>query len=280
MKIPRGHFYNPFLDSYLGVLIENPNGKENDIGFILEDVDLFHQPVPNPMIAGIFCLIMSVSLFTGIYLHHKVWAMLKKDYGMLCNVTKIFVIAQMVLCSLSILLVATTNIVHTFPDEVTQYVCPPVWFLIYLSINTFGFHSFITALMRYCFIVHTEKVDSWGKDKVKNLFEFISVFIPLFLTTLKALDGSDLDTLSFVNKCYNEHHEVFLLKRATINVVKTNICDVPGYEDMEGHTKYMALGKKSLCFFLKNITGFIMLIMGSNISEAFIYYKLFTHIQR
>ena len=281
MQIPRDHFYNPFLESYLGVMTENAHGAENQTGLILDDVNLYHQPVPDPMTASIFCIILSISLFTGIYLHCKVWAMLRKDYGVLNNVTKIFVIANIGVWSLSIVLVSTTNAFHTFPDEITQYVCTPLWFLLYFCIHTLGFHSFITALMRYCFIVHTEKINSWGKDKVKKVFELLSVFIPLFLTTIKAFDGLDYDALSSVNKCYNEHHEVFLLKGATFTQQSsTSICDVPGYEDMEGHVKYMALGKKSLCLCFKVGFWVVALVMGSNLSEGFIYYKLFTHMQR
>ena len=280
MKTSTSHFYNPFLNSYLGAFVEDGEKQGSKTGLIIEQIDLYHQPVPDPIIAGIFSCLFFFMYLLAVYLHSKVWSMLKKEGGILKNVTRMFIIAQLTLFTVSMGLVSMTNVFHTFPDMMTDYFCPFLWYVLYLTINIFGFHSFNTALMRYCFIVHTDKVNSMGKEKVKKVFECMSVLIPLLLTTLKALEGSDLDAMSFVNKCYNEHHEVFLRKKATVNVVSTSICDITNYDILRGYDRYIALGKKYLCLVIRNVTRAIMLVMGSNLSEGFIYYRLFTHMQK
>ena len=280
MKTSTSHLYNPFLNSYLGSFVEDGENQGNKTRLILEQINLYHQPVPDPMIAGIFCGIFFLMYLLAVYLHLKVWAMLKKDGGILKNITRIFIVAQMTLCTVTIGLVSMTNVFHTFPGVITDYFCPSLWYILYLTINIFGFHSFNTALMRYCFIVHTDKVNSMGKEKVKRFFECMSVLIPLLLTTLTALEGLDLDAMSFVNKCYNEHHEAFLRKKANFNVVQTSICDITNYDSLKGYDRYLAIGKRSFCLVVRNVTHLIMLIMGSNLSEGFIYYRLFTYMQK
>ena len=276
MPLTSNNYYNPFTEPFLGSFVHSSSFLTNDSRMILEDIDLYHQPVPGPIVAGLFSAGMVLILIVGLYLHLEILFMLKKEDSILKSITKTFVYAQMMLWSICILLINLTNFVHTLPSMVTNFVCPLIRFLMYLCVNLVTFHSFVSATMRYFFIVHTEKVNSYGKEKVKTIFHVLSILIPLTITIWKAMDGVELDAMSFINKCYGTHHKVFLIETSTLNVFKRNFCEMENYEELEGYDLLIALGKQIFCM----ASMATMLIMGSNISEGFIYYKLFSHMNR
>ena len=50
----------------------------------------------------------------------------------------------------------------------------------------FQFTSFIISLMRYVFIVHQQKVMTFGKNKAKRIFYQLSIWIPILMSVLHA----------------------------------------------------------------------------------------------
>ena len=270
------HFYNPFNSGILGIFSPNSSFAANDSYNILEDIDLYYQPLPPPFASGIHAVLSVITLILGSYLHIRVLFCLKKDDSILKGITQVFVVTNLTLHILAITTSCTTNIVHTFPNIAVDYICPIIWFLIYLCADLITFYSFISALMRYFFIVHTEKVNSYGKDKVKTAFLVLSILIPLILTIWKASDYGHLDALSYINRCYGRHHDTFLVETSRINVLKKTFCQVPNYAKLEGYDKLIAIGKHILCV----ASTIIMVIMGSNITEGFIYFKLFSYMNK
>ena len=276
MPLTRNNYYNPFTDSFLGAFAQSSSILPNDTSLNLENIDLYYQPVPRPDVAAVFSAIMVIILIFGLYLHLEILFMLKKEDSILNNITKTFVCAQMILWPVIIIIINLTNFVHTLPPMMTNFVCPLIWFLVYFCVNLVSFHSFVSATLRYFYIVHTNKVNSFGKEKVKKIFHAISMMIPLMITIWKAMDGVELDAMSFINKCYGKHHRVFLIETSTLNVFKRNFCEIENYAELEGYDIPIALGKQIFC--VASMTT--MLIMGSNLSEGFIYYKLFSHMNR
>ena len=248
----------------------------NATNIILEDVDLYYQPVPNPFVAGTFSVIMVLILIMGYYLNIELYLMLKNEDTILKNVSKAYVFAQMIFMPTAIISICLTNFVHNLPPAISKFICPVAWFLFYFCYNMISFHSFVSATMRYLFIVHTDKVNSYGKQRVKNVFLIASILIPLLITVWKAMDGSELDPMSFFNKCYGKHHKLFLVEISTAKVFKKNFCEVTSFVELEGLEKVTALAKQVFC--IASMTT--ILIMGSNISEFFIYYKLFCYMDR
>ena len=275
MPLTRYNYYHPFTEEFLGAFSSNSSIKEND-WVILEDIDLFHQPIPSPVTAGLFAVVTVIILILGSHLHLEVLLRLRKDESILRSITKTFVYANSTCWPVVIILINVTNFIHTLPPIITNYICPVVRLTLYLTCNMFSFHSCLSATMRYYFIVHTEKVNSFGKEKVKNIFLVLSILIPLVVTIWKAIDGSQVDAMSFINKCYGRQHKVFLIETSTVNVFKKSFCEIEDYEKLDGFNKMMALGKQIVCA-ASTIT---MLVMGSNLTEGFIYYKLFAHMNK
>ena len=276
MPLNSNHFYNPFTESFLGASMKDPALPSNATNIILEDVDLYYQPVPNPFIAGTFSVIMVLILIIGWYLHLELYLMVKNEDTILKNVSKAYVFAQMIFMPTAIISICFTNFVHSLPPATSKVICPLAWFLFYFGWNLIGFHSFVSATMRYFFIVHTNKVKLYGKQNVKNAFFIASILIPMLITIWKAMDGSELDFMSFFNKCYGKHHKLFLVEISTAKVFKKNFCHVTNFIELEGFEKVTALGKQVFCI----ASTTTILIMGSNISEFFIYYKLFRYMDR
>ena len=276
MLLTKANLYHPFKDSSLRICLKETLESDDLNGFVLEDIYLYHQPVLDPVIASICSLIMTILLFLGEYLHHKILIMLKKENSILNHITMVFVYAQMILWPLVIFLITTTNIVHPLNKLIGQWFCTLLRFFVYLLLNIVISHSLIAALMRYVFIVHTSTVEVYGKEKFKKLFLLLSISIPLFITILKVNDGAELDGLSFINKCNGKHHEVFLTETSTLNVFKKNFREFGGYYQHDVYGQLFA--------FLKNLSSIAsmsaMLIVGSNLTEGIIYYRLFCHMNK
>ena len=274
----RNNLYHPFTSSFLGFFLDrDQTSKDVGTGAVFEDIDLYFQPVPDPVTASIFLVIMIPLVAFGAYITIKVLKRLNKEDSLLRNVTRNFMISQLISWPLAVFLLNTTNFIHSFPHELTQWICPIIWFMMYFSLNLGTVHSFICAIARYFFIVHNERVKSWGKEKAKKLFEVLSIVIPLLITLWKAMDGSELDIFSYLNKCYGIHHRTFLVETSTLNVLKKNFCEIPDYHVMKDYPEVIAAFLKNVICLASTTT---IIVMGSNVSEGIIYFLLFSHIGR
>ena len=276
MLLTRYNLYHPYTGSFLGANAENSSTSSTDTNIFIDDIHLYHQPVPSPMVASLFLVVNVVIFIVGTYLHLNVLKRLRKEDSILKDITKTFVYANMTLWTDVVIILNVTNFIHTLPEMITSYLCPIFRFTLYLCVNLVTFHSFVSAIMRYFFIVHTNKVDGYGKEKVKTVFYWLSIFIPLIITVWKLVDGSEVDSMSFINKCYGHHHKVFLIETSSLNIFKKNFCGVENYAELVGYDKLVAIGKQLFCV----ASMITMIIMGSNMTEGFIYYKLFSYLNR
>ena len=56
------HFYHPFSDSYLGFFGYDGKSNENDTRMVLENIDLYYQPVEEPAFGTIVLIPLFLSL--------------------------------------------------------------------------------------------------------------------------------------------------------------------------------------------------------------------------
>ena len=201
---------------------------------------------------------------------------MKKQKGILKSITQIFVMTQMIFWPFLFFFSGSTDFFHPMNELVGQWYCSIgsffFWFLAYIILS----HSFVAAAMRYFFILHREKVDKYGKERVQQVFLALSVGIPLFLATWNELEGTELDSMSFINKCNGQHHQVFLIESSTINVAKRNFCAFENYTTTGVASEIMALLRQCSCV----TNRIVQLLIGFNITEGFLYYKIFSHVNR
>ena len=118
----RNHFHNPFLDSFLGILVPSDAGDMNfESGMILKDIDLYFQPVPDPITATIFFVIMMTQICIGSYITVKVLSFLKNEESLLKNITQNYMISQLIVWPFLISVISITNFIHSFPPEIVKW---------------------------------------------------------------------------------------------------------------------------------------------------------------
>ena len=276
--ISQNNLYNPFEASFLGIFVTNNlNDTKVKTGIILEDIDLYFQPVPEPVTASVFLVVNIIFIAIGSYITFKVLAMIRKEDGILKKLTRNFMVSQLISWPLYFSLISITNFIHSFPPVIVQWLCPVLWFVLYFSLSLCFSHSFMTSIMRYFFIVHNERAQLLGKEKAKKLFHMISILIPLLLTIWRAIETQDLDTFSTFNKCYGKHHRTFLVETSTLKVFKKNFCEIPDYHNLDGYVEVIKAFSKNVFCISNTVT---LLVISSNLTEAIVYFLLFSHMYR
>ena len=271
------NLYHPFSKSSFGLIFNNIVNDDSVIGNVIDDINLYYQPVQNPFIAISFVSLKLVILVAGGYLHIKVFRLMKKENGLLRHVTQLFVYSQMVFWPFLTLLTALTDFIHPMNEVAGQWFCNICSFLFYFLGSIITSHSFISALMRYFFIVRREMINGYGRERIKRIFLILSVILPLFIAVWEVVDGTELDGMSFINKCNGQHHKVFLLETSTLNVARRNFCGFENYDDSEGMLNQI----RSIIHRLSCVVNrVITIVMGLNISEGLLYYRIWTHIYR
>ena len=271
------HFYHPYSGEYFGFY--SVHKHENEIhshGFVLEDIDLYYQPLPEPIEASLFHILRLILAMIGWIINIKVWKMLDKENGLVKDVTKIYTIALMIGSTMLSIFWASTDFLHPVNEIIGQWYCDLGWFVLYTSWFTMSFYSLIVSTMRYLFIIQEKKVEMYGKEKVRKIFYFLSFLLPLLLMIWSVTDKSDVDAISVFNKCNGNHHKVFLFDTSTLNVAKRNFCEHVEYDDEGSLGRIIAAFRRYACI----IRTLLILFMGFNFAEIYIYFKILTHIYR
>ena len=270
--------YHPFNESYLGFLIQPENPKENAVEFIIEDINLYVQPVEEPVAAIVYVILRIIWLFIAELIYFKLFKMVGREKGLVKEVTQLYAITLIISAPIWLFLISITDWIHLVSEVIGKWFCTVGWILTFLSWTIISFHSFVTATMRYFFIVHQEKVKKYGKEKTKRVFLILSFFIPLIVVAWGVTQHPDVDPMWYINRCYGKSHDAFLVDTSSTQTVilesgKRYFWNYDGEETTDNilsilkHTAYM-------------IKAFIMLLMGFNITEGIIYYKTFSHIYR
>ena len=277
MLFKRNNLYHPFLGNAIRIFLPN-DSNDNGAAFheLIKDVNLYYQPVQVPSIATIFLIIKSLLLVATEYLLYKVYCLAKRENSLMKDVTLVFVYAQMVFWPVWIFFAASTDFIHPLNEVVGQWYCEAGSFLFYFPIMIITSHSFISALIRYFFIIHRKNIADHGKEKAKRIFLLLSIFLPLFMAVWEVVDGAELDSFSFINKCSGKHHKVFLIDTSTLNIAKRNFCAFEKYD-----TKGLGRQIISWLHFMSCIINKILLVtIGLNVMEGFLYFRILTFMNR
>ena len=278
MVLSYRNLYHPFLESDFGFFVQKGEFQEEFYeGFVVEEIDLYYQPLPDPVIGISFHVFRIILVGIGEFIHIKIWKLLNEENGLVKQVTKVYTITVMIVSPFMSLFNASIDFIHPLSEVIGEWYCTFGRLFMYLCWNIVSFHSFFVALMKYLFIVHEEKVDIYGKEKVKKGFLFLSFLVPLIVVTWGAIENEELDAMSFINKCYGRDHKVFLVDTSTLNVAGRNFC---GYENIDNN-QTLTEWFSSLLLQLSCIARVgISLFMGFNLFEGLLYFKILSHIYR
>ena len=274
------YFYHPFENTSFGVQISgnsfwdfNENGTN-----IIDEISLYYQPVQNPVVGAFFFLIRLPLVILGIYFNLKVLNLIKRESGVANDVTKLTSIVQIILWPFWFLFTTSTDFLHPLNEILGSWYCKLGWFMIYFCWNITSLNSLIIALMRYCFIVHSDKfAQGDNKTQAKRFFLIISVLIPFIMVVWSGIEGSELDMMSFINKCNGKHYKTFLIETSTVDVMKRNFCAFDNYNTTGGFFgEVLAIFRRISCIG----RTLVLILIALNLTEAIIYYATFSHINR
>ena len=235
---------------------------------ILYDINLYHQPVEKPIFACIFLAFSMITLLVGEFIHFKLYKLVSKENGLVKQTTKLYVIVQMIGYPFLIAFISATDFIHPLSHFLGEWFCIFAKSFGYIYLFHILQHSFITALMRYLFIVHQEWVQRHGKEKIKRIFLVIAICMPIAVTAWDTCD--DFVPFVFVSRCNGIDHRNFLkmdLKDFKFSNGKSNAIE--------------AVTVSSVIQKIGCITKILLFAMvGLNIPEGFMYYAIFSHMKR
>ena len=274
MSLRSRNLYHPFLDKSLGIFISNDT-QVSHMGQMIHDIDLYDQPVQEPLLSMIFLGMKICIIVAAEYLHFKVYKLMKKENGILKNITQLYICVQMFDLPFANLFAASTDFIYPLTEVIGAWFCHGAYFLCHFLSLIIMSHSLISALMRYCFILQRRTVDKYGKENTKKLFLYLHILLPLFLT-IWYMGISEFHSLSFINKCYGKHDQIFLIDSSSLNVAKRNFCAFGDHQTNDDRSKILLVMRHLLCIG-PTIAG---LIIGLNITEGILYFLIFRHITR
>ena len=242
----------------------------------MDNINLYYQPLQEPLHALASCLVRTLLVILAEFVQIKVLRSMRKESGIINNVATLYILSLMVAGPCYLIFSTIIDFIHPVHKILGLWFCYVLEFVGYLIFNIIAFHSFAVALMRYVFIVHRESTIKYGKEKIKNIFLFLSFFIPLIIDIFGILNNQELDAISTINRCKGVDHKMFLMKSSTLVASKLPFCEYKVLPEDGQLGEVFAMLRYIHCI----VTICIYLIMGFNFTEGFIYYKTFSHIIR
>ena len=261
---------------FLGFLSRDTNSSSLTTGYMIDELALYYQPTESNLLAGIFFLIRLAFVGLGEFLNIKIFLLMSKETCLVQDVVRVFAATQIAFLPTMLILNTSTDIFHPLNEIVGQWFCTISWFLTHVFGTIIVFNSLVVAAMRYCFIVHEDKVKLYEKKKVQNLFFWMSIGIPLFMIIWEATNEDELDVISTINKCYGNDHKKFLIDNARSDKFENKICDYTVAGEVDTFSKIIATLRSVSCITNK----VVLILMTLNITEGVLYYKTLSHINR
>lgn len=273
--IAERNIYHPFLNKSVGFFISTKSGTYS--GEILTDLNLYWQPVVDPKIATAFSVVVVLVMFAGAFVHYHLWKMLKREQNLVSSVLKTYVVVQMIFWPFMTTFECTTYFIYPLSEITGSWFCVFSFFIVYPSIIFISFHTTIMCIMRYAFIVHDENVASFGKQRTIKLFHWILGIVTIVMTIwlyFGAVDQS-IDGNTTINRCSGSYDKIFHLKMSygERQSVWNARC---GMKINEGPSTSIELIRSIQCAG----SAILLVLLLSNVFDAFIYYRTWTHIMR
>ena len=268
------HLYRPFSNTSFYLFSKTSLSNHSLQGNLINDIDLYYQPLVKPTTALAVFISKLIITLIGEFIKFKLLNNLKKDNSILNHVTTFLVLTQMVGHPIYLLFTTTNDFLYPANEAIGKWFCTLGW----MVSSYFGYvvlsYSFIVALMRYFFILNSEKAQAYGKEKAKRNFLIMAVVVPLLAVIWESTES--LHITSFTNKCYGYDQRVFLIESSTVDVFKHKFWELKSFTH-HGVVELAIVIAKRVSKILKAI---VLIVFGSNLFEGFLYYKILTHMYR
>ena len=268
------HSHRPFSNTSFHVFTKTSLSNHNLQGTLIDDIYLYYQPLVEPTTALAFFVSKSSIILVGELIGVKLLMNLKKDNSILNHVTTFFVLVQMICYPIALVFITANDFLYPANEVTGKWFCTLGWMIVSYCSFVALFYSCIVALMRYFFILNNGKAEAYGKEKAKRHFLIMAIVVPLLCVMWESTES--LHILSYINKCYGFDHRVFLIETSTLNVFKHKFWDFESFTH-DGAVEMAIMIAKRISKILKAI---VMIVLGANLFEGFLYYKILTHMYR
>ena len=177
------------------------------------------------------------------------------------------------------LLILYDIITHFFPNlsSITgEWLCYGILFVRFYGYFIIIFNSLLVALIKYTYIVHNKNAMLNNEAKLKKLFLAINFFLPFSLAALASVT-KDINVFSDLVSCFGLTQEVDETYDTWYkNVLKFFMCS-------HGWTEHDITEKYSLYILQQCACGFktvFAMLISSNVPEAFLYFRIFSKMNR
>ena len=147
----------------------------------------------------------------------------------------------------------------------------PAFFYSYNTLAA-GTHSFFIAFMKYIYIVHNEKVRGFDEDKLKKIFFLIYSIHPLFFA-IPTVILLDFEASTSLLRCFGVEDDINDRYKDD-KLGPMYLCKLTLDRDVD-ESSFIYIITQGFCTF-KMIW---ILILSSNIPEAFLYFKIFQYMR-
>ena len=219
------HLYNPYEKPQLWFFIQNNKSRDsnedlvgfND-GYWIEDFNLYGQPNRNPLIS--FLLVLPIQLVLtvlAIFIQARTCKMLKCEKGvndMMMNSQAKIHILFWPFWTISIQLI---NIVYPLSALTSPLLCHFIRFFFYFGLISFSIYSFYAALLRYLICNQTDKIETFGKEKlIRYIHKLFYIHVTVW-TLSTILTSFNLDHAPLINSCSGHYTDQFLMESSSIS---------------------------------------------------------------
>ena len=137
-----------------------------------------------------------------------------------------------------------------------------------------AFSSLVVAAMRFAFIVHNDKVVFWGQRRVKKLFHFLSIFIPLtFALMYDSTYFRESSTKPPPFFLCLKSYEIATNSSATEYSINVTSFQSPMQSFVHQYVP------RSITDVVSNVCGAVFTIVFSNLAEGILYWKIYSRVK-
>ena len=169
---------------------------------------------------------------------------------------------------LSYLWIVNNEIIHS--DQMPTWLCPVLYSIMRFGRMCVAYNSLFAALIRYLYIVHQQRSNQWDFEKTGKRFQIASISIPIAMETI----GIFTQSFTELSKS-SDRFEDCIVSYAGSN--STSNVELPTSLLVRLTMQYLP---EPLVLTIRYIYLTISVVILMNITEAFLYLKVFQSMRR
>ena len=233
----RSLFYHLNANPYIAFLSENktmspgsftskedsniPFNDNINLIFSLELVSFLQKPIVS------LCFIMPVQLLfatTAVFIQIRTLDMLKKENSINNRSMTTQAKLHMIFWPSIVLVNTLSDNIYPLSEVFSSTFCAALSFHVYFCAESIVLYSFYAALLRYLCLLHTNKVNRFGKNKLIGIIYWMFYLHTLLWALFTILTRFNFDYLPLINGCYGNYDRVFLMEDSLMHVAQRHFC--------------------------------------------------------